>query len=1012
MNTLLIGPNADRLRILSHTLAQRGHEVSLAEDAEAAARKTGAHPLVFVDVDSLEGGALDACRRLRAAGGEPSCVLVALTDRGEVRHLESLLAAGADDFLAVGSDGAGLAARLAVLERRAGTLGSRTRTGEGSVPASQAPAAEGLRQTVELLQAVFDDAADGIIIADAQTKRFLRGNPAILQMLGYSEDELLHRSVMDIHPSEVSADVIGQFESMRAGRITSAKSVPCLRKDGSVFYADIDGSRVVYQGRECMIGVFRDVTAQSLAADALAESESRFRAIFESAALGIAVTDMEGRLQECNAQFAEMLGYRVPELLGKHISEISHSEDWTAEIPLFRQLQSGVRDTIQLEKRYLHRNGRAVWGRLSASVVFGSDGKPDFVMGLVEDVTGRRQAEEQLQAAVAHSPVATLVVSSNGDVLSYNRAMEELSGYGAEEFRTVYDAIDRFFPDPERRQRAARDVEEGLRGKRPDQNEYEITREDGRTCVVQLHVSYFEGGCVAQLLDVTERNNAIDRLRQSEERYRLIADNATDMIWTAKLEGIDDVSQSVDAASARRAADQLMGRWQFTYVSPSVGRSLGYDTDEAIGLGLEEMLTPDSYRRAAEVLVEELTRENDPTSDPGRMRLLELQHLTKDGAVRWCEVTTTFLRNDDGSIAGILGATRDITERRRAEAALRESEATLRSLVENMPDMVAVSDREGRIEYVNRSLDFGSMEFCSGAEGLNFIKPEYHELARRTLRRLHESEEVQHMELMDSAGRWWSCRVVPRVEDGEIRSIISIATDITERKAAEEAVQKEQELLRQLLELHERDRELLAFELHDGFAQQLVGAMMTFEAASQLQDADPEQARASFREGARVLRESIEESRRLVGGLRPPVLDEFGIVAAIEHLVEQSQSLGGQQIELVCRGQFQRMARPLESAIFRIVQETLNNASNHSQSHSVRVELAREGDHVRVTVRDWGVGFDPERVHERCFGLRGIRERARLLGGQAAVQTAPGAGTCVDVTLPLVQRSQGTRAAR
>jgi signal transduction histidine kinase len=237
-----------------------------------------------------------------------------------------------------------------------------------------------------------------------------------------------------------------------------------------------------------------------------------------------------------------------------------------------------------------------------------------------------------------------------------------------------------------------------------------------------------------------------------------------------------------------------------------------------------------------------------------------------------------------------------------------------------------------------------------------------------------------------------------------------ICTNVTERKNAEAAVQKEQELLRQLLELHERDRKLLAFELHDGFAQQLTGAVLNLEAAAQAHASDPGQAEQSFQTGIRLLRESIEESRRLVSGLRPPVLDEFGIVPAIEHLIEESGGAEGPQVRFVAKGRFRRLARPLETAIFRIVQESLSNARRHSHSRLVDVELAREDQTVRVSVRDWGVGFDPRQVDEHHFGLRGIRERARLLGGEAAIDAAPGKGTWIRVRLPIVERIPGQPA--
>ena len=146
----------------------------------------------------------------------------------------------------------------------------------------------------------------------------------------------------------------------------------------------------------------------------------------------------------------------------------------------------------------------------------------------------------------------------------------------------------------------------------------------------------------------------------------------------------------------------------------------------------------------------------------------------------------------------------------------------------------------------------------------------------------------------------------------------------------------------------------------------------------------------------------MAEARRLIGGLRPPVLDEAGVVPAIEYLVAEHQRHDGPEIEFVHEVQFDRLAPPLESALFRIVQECLTNACRYSQSPKVRVELRQAGDRVRIDVQDWGVGFDLKQIGDGHFGLRGIRERARLLGGTVSIQTAPQQGTHVTVEFPLI----------
>ena len=181
------------------------------------------------------------------------------------------------------------------------------------------------------------------------------------------------------------------------------------------------------------------------------------------------------------------------------------------------------------------------------------------------------------------------------------------------------------------------------------------------------------------------------------------------------------------------------------------------------------------------------------------------------------------------------------------------------------------------------------------------------------------------------------------LEVGGRRLMLSLVRDITERKRAEEALRQEQRLLRDMLDLHERDRKLVAYEIHDGLAQQLTAALYKFQSVDRLRESDLEAAKKTCDEGVGLLREAMAEARRLIGGLRPPVLDEAGVVPAIEYLVAEHQRRDGPEIEFVHEVQFDRLAPPLESALFRIVQECLTNACRYSQSPKVRVELRQVG---------------------------------------------------------------------
>jgi len=168
----------------------------------------------------------------------------------------------------------------------------------------------------------------------------------------------------------------------------------------------------------------------------------------------------------------------------------------------------------------------------------------------------------------------------------------------------------------------------------------------------------------ATLRNVVSRRQSEEALRASEECYRLITDNVSDLIWTATLEA-PDVEVSAEP------------QWRYTYVSPSVKRLLGYGVEEFLALQLADVLTPESYRTAIDVLTGELALEQQADPDLDRQRTLELQHVLADGSARWFEVTVVFLRDGENRPAGVLGVSRDITERKRTERELTRYAAEL-----------------------------------------------------------------------------------------------------------------------------------------------------------------------------------------------------------------------------------------------------------------------------------------------------------------------------------------------
>jgi signal transduction histidine kinase len=235
------------------------------------------------------------------------------------------------------------------------------------------------------------------------------------------------------------------------------------------------------------------------------------------------------------------------------------------------------------------------------------------------------------------------------------------------------------------------------------------------------------------------------------------------------------------------------------------------------------------------------------------------------------------------------------------------------------------------------------------------------------------------------------CRVA------ELQAIL----DNTDRKQAEEQLRSEQRFLKQLIYAHERDRKLTAYEIHDGMLQYVSGALLHLESLAGGHSPLAGKGRDALELAAHLLRRSIEEGRRVMSGLRPPILDEEGIVMAVEYLVVEQSEHGKLHIDFSHRVTIDRLDPLLEGTIFRIVQEALNNVRRHSRAARAEVRLVEQEGRLRVEVHDDGVGFDPDQVSDDRFGVAGIRKRAALFGGRAQITSEPGRGTHIVVDLPL-----------
>jgi PAS domain S-box-containing protein len=394
----------------------------------------------------------------------------------------------------------------------------------------------------------------------------------------------------------------------------------------------------------------------------------------------------------------------------------------------------------------------------------------------------------------------------------------------------------------------------------------------------------------------------------------------------------------------------------------------------------------------------------------------------------WVEEWGQGVFDENGSLEFLEGTVFDISHRRAADEAQQQSQAELemrverssaelaereeqfRQLAENIQEVFWITSPDKRtLIYVSPAAEaiYGLPLYRfyeKPAAFLDALHPDDRDRVRASLPKQADGGWQQEYRVVHSDGsiRWLWARAFPvRDERGEVYRVAGITEDITARKLIEEKLRAEERTLTKLLDLQERERKLLAYDIHDGLIQDIIAAQLMVGAVRH----ELEGKKAHYAQLSNVwdlLGKAINDGRRLISQLRPTVIDERGLVAAISYLIAEEQQRKGPRIKLVHDVQFDRLASLLENSLFRIVQEAVSNVKRHSGADRAEIRLTQTGDVIRLSIRDQGCGFDPQSVPEDRFGLEGITRRAQLFGGSATIESNPGAGTRVLVEVPVI----------
>ncbi len=610
--------------------------------------------------------------------------------------------------------------------------------------------------------------------------------------------------------------------------------------------------------------------------------------------------------------------------------------------------------------------------------------------------------DDLFKACFAHATIGFSLSDLDGRILEVNAAYCAITGYTEEELRFKFEL--HTLTHPADLPAAVEKIQALKAGEIPAfVIEKRYIRKDRTVVWVQNSVSLIrdDAGHPAYIVRLTQNINEHKltevSLREVRTRNRAILAN----VETAErkyLEIFENAGEGIFQSTP--AGCYLMA-------NPALARLHGFDSPEELirscnDISSEIYVDParrDEFKRLIEV--------------HGVVREFELQTFRKDGRKIWISVNARAVKDRDGKILYYEGTVQDISERKQAEQALRESEERYRELFENSKDAIYVHDMSGRYTSVNRAAESLSGYTRAELVGKHFsslVSPEYAHYVREQLCKKLESagETTYEVELITKQGRRLPVEVSSRliVENALAVGVQGCVRDISERKKAQEAARK---YSRRLIEAQEAERRRISLELHDQVGQILTAVKMNLHVLQKMSTA--RDVLRTIDENLKVVDEACDQVRDLSVDLRPLLLDDFGLVVAVRWYLDRQAKKSGMPVDFVSLSlsEDDRFSASLETACFRIVQEGVTNIMRHASASRITVKLERSGSDLILIIRDNGSGFDVKAVRGNAtgaatLGLRGMEERAQAVGGTLTIDSAPGR-TQICASFPLTTAS-------
>jgi PAS domain S-box-containing protein len=740
------------------------------------------------------------------------------------------------------------------------------------------------------------------------------------------------------------------------------------------------------------LAIARDITDRKYFEDALKVSEEKYRTLIENTQEAIYIAQ-DGKIKYVNRSALNITGRTESELLEHEITEFVPEEDHEFTREHHLRLISGEISESQTEYRLKHIDGRII-DLLVNSVLIQWNNKPG-TLNFASDITERKQfekaltqSEEKYRSLSETAKDIIIQYSLTGEITYLNPAgLEYLDYLKTEPIKTIYHFI------PEKYHKQLKENAEqriaGFNGHRLI--EIEIIGRNNKTIPVEVNSTpiFVDDkiiGMISIVRDITERKNAEQELKSSEERYRTITENIKDVVWVL---------------------DTNTGK--FLYVSPSVFKLRGYTAEEIISQPVSNALTPESVDLLNRITAERINK--FLITGVSEYYVDEIEQPCKDGSTVWTEVVTNFYISEETGHVEVRGVSRDINERKQIQDALKESEQRFRTTLDNMLEGCQILDSNWTYTYINDAAEKQNHRPKSellGNEYLTMWPGIEHTKVYRLMKDCMQNKISHQFEneftYPDGSVGWFDLSIQP-VPEG----IFILSIDITEKKKAELEILNSRENLRalyaRLQRIREEERINLSRELHDHLGQNLTGLKMDVAYIAKhialKSEIDTDTFLAKTTGMSFLIDDLIKNVRKISSELRPNVLDYLGLVPAIEWYVEDFKRRTEMECIYTSNTQKIDLSMEINSSIFRIIQEAFTNIIRHAHASIVKLTIDEHTEFIKITIHDNGIGINQNILNEyKSLGILGMKERTLNFSGKLNIVKAKEGGTTLTLIIP------------